>query len=108
MIGAPSAIELEGFERLEATPGTALLRIAARASAGTLDARRVTLVVHHGRRGVRLSPLPAPPDRSGMLRLAYSAPLALVDQADGFALELVDGSILELPTPTLRAAAQAA
>ena len=38
------------------------------------------------------------------MRAAYSAPLALVQKASAFSLELADGSVVELPAPRRRTA----
>jgi chemotaxis protein MotB len=99
VIDASSSIELELFEQVVATPGTALLRLAARAP-DVDGARASTLVVDDGRTQHRLRPIPQPPDQSGLLRAAYTAPLQMLVGRVAFALELPDGSVLDLPSPT--------
>jgi hypothetical protein len=103
-LAAPSCIEVEEFEQVQAAPGTALLRLSARPSAGVVEDGPSTLVVDDGERLHRLAPLPSPPGDDGLLRFAYSAPLALIGGHTAFALELPDGSVLGLPAPTKRLA----
>ena len=100
MIDASSAIELEEFELVEAAPGTALLRIAARSSHPP-SGQPPRLVVDDGRAGHRVGPLPAPPDPAGRLRIAYSVSSELLSNAR-FWLEFADGSALALPEPRRR------
>ena len=95
-----SAIELQGFERIDASPGTALLRVTG-THAGTKKKRRpLTLVIDDGSQLHRLAPLPAPPDSGDMLRVAFSAPVALLGGRTAFALDLGRGEIVDLPAPT--------
>ncbi len=63
-----------------------------------------TLVVDDGERLHRLAPLPVPAGNNGLLRLAYTAPLAVLEGHTEFALELPDGSVLGLPAPIKRLA----
>lgn len=97
MIDASSTIELEEFELIEAAPDTALLRVSARATPQQVG-QPLHLIVERAEDLHRLTPLPAPPDPSGMLRIAFTAPLAIVADAR-FALELPDGSTASLPAP---------
>lgn len=99
VIDASSSIELELFEQVDATPGTALLRLAARPS-DVDGVRASTLVVDDGRTQHRLTPIPQPADASGLLRAAYAAPLKMLVGRVAFALELPDGSVRDLPSPT--------
>ncbi len=96
----PSSIELEEFELVQAAPGTALLRVAARAPAAT--PREPTLLVRDDGQVHRVRPLPAPPDPEGWLRAAYSLRMEVLDRGPVFALELWPGAILELPDPLER------
>jgi hypothetical protein len=98
----PAAIELTEFERVDATPGTVLLRLAARAMRGTSFAEPHTLVVDDGRAVHRLSALPAAPDPSGLWRAAFSAPARLLGPHSCYSLELSDGSVVNLPAPIPR------
>jgi hypothetical protein len=104
VIDVSSSIELEEFEQIDAAPGTALLRVAVRVTSGTASFARSALLVDDGTRIHRLDPLPAPADPHGVLRAAYPAALELVGGRPTFALELSDGSTLDLPTPTRRRA----
>jgi chromosome segregation ATPase len=99
VIRASSAIEVQGFEQVEATPGKRLLRITARSSE-MIEPEATTLLLDGGRH--RLAPLPAPPDPAGTLRLAYPVRIELLAQSTSFSLELPDGSIQDLPRPAGR------
>ena len=103
MIDASSSFELEDFELVEAGPGTALLRIAAHAGLPQAG-RPLDLVIERAGKHHRLTPLPAPPDASGMFRVAFTAPSAIVAGAQ-FSLELPDGSRVLLPAPRRRLSA---
>lgn len=98
----PAAIELTEFERVDAAPGTALLRLAARPTQGISVAEPPMLVVNDGQRVHRLSALPAARDPSGLWRAAFSAPATLLGPHSSYSLELSDGSVLDLPAPTPR------
>ena len=87
-MNARSAIELTEFEQIEAGPGTVLLRVAARAADASVAGERPVLVITDRGRIQRLTALPAPPDPAGVLRAAFSAPVALVESASRFSLEL--------------------
>lgn len=94
------SLELQGFEQIEAMPGTALLRITARSAAPGARNGSPVLMVIDAKAVYRLVALPAPPDSTGLLRCAFRAPLAILEQPVSFALELADGSVIELPEPT--------
>src|SRR5262249_20272746 len=96
-------IELEQFERIEAAPDRALLRVAARPDARRAGNGPPTLVIDDGARLHRLAPLPAPADPTGLMRAAYSAPVALLQGRTACALELGGGAVVDLPAPTRRA-----
>jgi chromosome segregation ATPase len=97
VIRASSAIEVQGFEQVEATAGKRLLRITARSSE-TIEPEATTLLLDGGRH--RFAPLPAPPDPAGTLRLAYPVRVELLAPSTSFSLELPDGSIQDLPRPS--------
>jgi hypothetical protein len=103
----PTAIELTEFEQVEAAPGTALLRVAARPTNEIRSDQRPTLVADDGRRVHRLAPLPALPDPSGLLRAAFSVPASLLGVQSSFSLELSNPgghrpSGADAPHPALR------
>ncbi|MDQ2759932.1 MAG: hypothetical protein M3Y17_05715, partial [Actinomycetota bacterium] len=102
MTDPSSFIAVEEFERVEAVPGTALLRLAARQSAGTPVNGKPTLVIDDGAAVHRLTALPSPAGPKGWMRVAYSAPSALLEGRKGFALELASGEVVDLPAPTPR------
>ena len=94
-----SSIELEHFEQVEAAPGTALLRVAAKAALGVSADVAPTLVIDDGARVHRITPIPAPPAPDGLLRVAYSVPFVLLGARPTFALQLSDGGLIRLPPP---------
>lgn len=94
--------ELVEFELVEAAPGTALLRVAARPWPAGLGAGGVTLVISDGPVQHRHEQLPALPGPSDLSRLAFSAPIAHVSEAATFALSLPDGQTVPLPAPSRR------
>ena len=106
MSESPSPFELVEFEYVEAAPGTALLRVAARPSSAT-GAGPLTLVIHDGEREYRHPQLPALPGPPGLIRAAFSAPVDHVGRGVMFALEMPDGSTERLPTPSRRRSAVA-
>ncbi len=96
--------ELLEFEQVEAAPGTALLRIAARPGAAIAPGP-LTLVISDGpveHRHEQLPALPGPPD---MIRVAFSAPLEHVGPGVAYALELPGGRLIRLPAPSRRPSA---
>jgi chromosome segregation ATPase len=58
------------------------------------------LVADDGHTVRRFTALSSPPDRRGILRAAYSVPAATVTPDTVFSLELEDGGVIALPTPT--------
>lgn len=98
--------ELVEFEQVEAAPGTALLRIAARPSAAT-GAGPMTLVISDGSHEYRHEQLPALPGPPGLVRAAFSAALDHVGRGKTFSLALADGTVVRLPAPSRRRAAGA-
>jgi len=104
MSESPAQFELVEFEQVEAAPGTALLRIAARPSRAT-GSGPLTLVIHDGEREYRHPQLPALPGPPGLIRAAFSAPVDHVGRGTMFALEMPDGSTVRLPAPSRRRSA---
>lgn len=102
MSAAASFIELQGFEQVEATPGTALLRVVVRLTDGAVPGELPRLLIDDGARVHRLRPLPSPRDGSGVLRAAYSAQTSLLAGRTAFALEFSEGNVIDLPAPTPR------
>jgi hypothetical protein len=96
----PSSIELEEFELVQATPGTVLLRVTARAPASI--PREPTLLVDDGEHVHRVRPLPSPPDPDGWLRAAYSLRSEILDDMPAFMLEVWPGAFFDLPDPLER------
>src|ERR1700761_737742 len=96
--------ELVEFEQVEAAPGTALLRIAARPSAAT-SAGPMTLVIGDGTTEFRHEQLPALPGPPGLIRAAFSAALDHVGRGTTFSLAFADGTTERLPAPSRRRAA---
>jgi hypothetical protein len=98
-------LELQGFEQIEATPGFALLRITARSAASAASDSVPVLLVDDTNTVHRFSALPEASGSGGLLCCAFPVPLAILQQPVSFALELSDGSIIELPEPTRAASA---
>jgi len=96
--------QLIEFEQVEAAPGTALLRVAAR-PASTAGVGSLTLVITNGEHLYRHEQLPALPGPADLIRAAFSAPLEHVANGATFALELPDGEVVRLPAPARRRAA---
>jgi predicted nucleic acid-binding Zn-ribbon protein len=93
-------IELEEFEHVMATAGTALLRVRARRPSGSREVdQRPTLLTNDGETVHRFAPLAAPADPRGTLRAAYPVPIRLLGPRSTYALELSSGAVLELPAP---------
>jgi chromosome segregation ATPase len=93
--------ELVEFEHVEAAPGTALLRVAARPSP-TMGPGPLTLVITDGATEHRHEQLPALPGPPGLIRAAFSAPLSHVVPGASYVLELPNGEIVRLPAPSRR------
>src|SRR3984957_19625346 len=98
---AEAQFELVEFEQVEAAPGTALLRVAARPSR-VAGIGPLMLVIHDGEREYRHPQLPALPGPPGLIRAAFSAPMDHVGRGVMFALEMADGSTVRLPAPSRR------
>ena len=96
--------QLIEFEQVEAAPGTALLRVAAR-PASTAGVGPLTLVITNGEHLYRHEQLPALPGPADLIRAAFSAPLEHVANGATFALELPGGEVVRLPAPARRRAA---
>jgi chromosome segregation ATPase len=101
MSDSPGKFELVEFEQVEAAPGTALLRVAARPSRTSVGGP-LTLVIHDGQREHRHPQLPALPGPPGLIRAAFSAPVDDVSHGVRFSLEMPDGSTVRLPAPSTR------
>ncbi len=97
-------MELEEFEQVDAAPGIALLRLVARSASVDFAGALVLLLLDDGRQTRRLTPLPAPPDPPGQLRVGFSTSSRMVRDARRFTLQLPDGRKLALPTPRRRSA----
>ena len=95
--------ELLEFEQVPAGTRTVLLRLAARPSE-RVAIESLTLLIAGDGDPARLEPLPAPPGPADVVRVAFSAAADLVGRGTGYALELADGSIVELPAPARRQA----
>jgi chromosome segregation ATPase len=96
--------ELVEFEQVEAAPGTALLRIAARPSA-RMGSGALTLVITDGTTEHRHEQLPALPGPPGLIRAAFSAPLGHAGPRATYSLALPDGETVRLPAPARRRSA---
>jgi hypothetical protein len=97
------------FEHVAAGPSATLLRVRATMPtvSGAPD-RRPELLAEHGAGLERFAALPSPPDPPGVMRAAYSVPLALITLETTFTLALSDGTSVHLPAPTVGAARRAA
>jgi chromosome segregation ATPase len=93
--------ELVEFEHVEAAPGTALLRLAARPSP-TMGPGPLILVITDGDIQHRHEQLPALPGPPGLIRAAFSAPLNHVAPGASYSLELPNGEVVRLPAPSRR------
>src|SRR4051812_37029844 len=98
------SLSLESFEVVAAPRGACLARVAGRweGRAPAVGA----LVVDTGRAVVRATALPAPPGENGLWRAAFALAEAPVGRAV-FALELADGTLIDLPRPRVRELAAA-
>jgi chromosome segregation ATPase len=98
---ASSSFELLEFEQVQAGAKTVLLRLAARAPT-EVTVEGLTLLVDGDGAPARLSPLPAPAGPADVVRAAFAVAPELLDVDTSFALELPDGSTVQLPAPTRR------
>ncbi|MGA9858145.1 MAG: hypothetical protein WBQ18_09810 [Solirubrobacteraceae bacterium] len=101
MTDAWHSLKLKRFERVDAVPSVALLRITGkgpRRSPAIGD--RPTLAADDGESARRFAPIPAPPDEDrALLRAAYSVPDAAITPNTVFSLEFADGAVIPLPAP---------
>ena len=101
----PVAFEVDRFERVDASAGTVLLRVAGTVrTAGPVPAGAPSLVVDDGRARRRVPALPDPRGGAvadgGVVRAAFPVPSALLDAGrPAFALELGGGDVVDLPRP---------
>jgi len=103
-----ATFDVERFEHVAATPGTALLRVAGRWRSDQRERLSPPmLVVDDGRRTHRLAALPGPDDAAPsagpdapVWRAAFSAPIDLLaDAKTVFALDAGQNLIVDLPRP---------
>jgi chromosome segregation ATPase len=98
------AASIVSFERFDAAPGSALLRVALRLrQEGELEGLQLVLQ-RSGEELVRLDPLPAPPVAGETQHVAFGSDAGVASLADEFRLELGDASV-NLPNPEALAAA---
>jgi hypothetical protein len=105
--------EVEGFEQVQATPGTALLRLSGRWQAEVRERLAPPmLVIDDGRRTHRVAALPGPDEANPLAgpdaplwRAAFAAPAALLGSRCAFALDVGRGGLIDIPRPGARAAA---
>jgi hypothetical protein len=95
----------EQFEYVRATDETALLRLSGTWRHDTPDPEACALVALRRRRATPLEQLPQLPGADGW-RVAFSAPIELVEGRTRFALETPSGKRLPLPRPGERRAAE--
>ena len=94
-------VQIEAFEHVLAAPGIALLRVLAARSRRRSSGSRPNLVIKEEQNTHRFAPLPAPGDPRGVLRIAYSVPVELLEQEVTFTLEFQHGDPITLSQPTL-------
>jgi chromosome segregation ATPase len=94
------SVEVKAFEHVLVAPGTALLRVLAVRSRRRNSPTRPNLVVKDEQSTHRFAPLPAPGDPRGVLRVAYSVPVELLEHQATFTLEFQGGAAVTLPEPT--------
>src|SRR5829696_950351 len=99
------AFEVDRFERVDASPGTALLRLSGRFDGAVRDVP--SLVVDDGRSTRTVAPLPDPsggrPGAGGAWRGAFPVPLELLESGRvAYALRAGAG-VVDLPRPAGRA-----
>lgn len=96
---ASSTFALELFEKVDAMPGTTLLRVVGHPRADLPVHQTAALTFQAGRRAYRLNVLPGPMRAAGLMTLAFMAPTALLDDAATFELSLGESISLPLPPP---------
>jgi hypothetical protein len=94
------SLTIAEFEHVAVGASVVLLRVNGRSQ----DPRpspdwRPTLIANHTGGPERFAALPSPPDAEGVLRAAYSVPVALLTPETRFWLELADREIVDLGTP---------
>ena len=100
MTDRSQSVETKVFEHVLAAPGTALLRVLATIPRRRSSASRPNLVIKDQQSTQRFAPLPAPDDPRGILRVAYSVPVELLERAVTFGLEFQSGGPVMVPQPT--------
>ena len=102
MTDAWHSLKLKRFERVEAAPTVALLRITGKGPRrSSTIGERPRLAADDGDAVRRFVPIPAPPDTDrGLLRAAYSVPSPIITGQTVFSLEFPDGAVIPLPPPT--------
>jgi hypothetical protein len=100
-------VKVRQFEQVMTAPSMALLRLTGTAARRSgVPAERPTLLADDGQEVSRFPALPSPPDASGFLRAAYSVPAGVIKSQTVFSLQLADGHVIALPTPTPRPGAE--
>jgi len=95
------AVKVREFEHVLVSPSVALLRVTGKAPRRrSADTSRPTLLADDGHTVKRVAAIPSPPDARGTLRAAYTVAADLIDSGSVFSLELDDGEVIALPTPT--------
>jgi DNA repair exonuclease SbcCD ATPase subunit len=94
------SVEIQAFEQVLAAPGIALLRVLVAGPRRRSSASEPNLVISDEQGTQRFAPLPAPDDPHGILRVAYSVPVELLERAVTFGLEFQSGGPVILPQPT--------
>lgn len=94
-------MEIGEFEHVAVGSSVALLRVSGRSSRPSpAPDWRPVLLAGDGDGRQRFTALPSPPDGEGVLRAAYSVPADVVAAGARFWLELDDGQLAELGSPT--------
>jgi DNA repair exonuclease SbcCD ATPase subunit len=94
------SIKIRQFEHVIAGPSTALLRVSGKPPRRRDGLQRPTLLADDGSDVHRFAAIPSPPDPRGVLRAAYSVPTDVMKPDTVFSLELSDGWVIALPSPT--------
>ncbi|HWD76811.1 MAG TPA: hypothetical protein VG371_16865 [Solirubrobacteraceae bacterium] len=107
MSDAWRSVKVRQFEQVMTAPSMALLRVTGTAARGPgVPAERPTLLADDGQEVSRFPALPSPPDARGALRAAYSVPAGVIKPQTVFSLQLADGHVIALPTPSPRPGAE--
>jgi hypothetical protein len=100
-------VKVRQFEQVMAAPSMALLRVTGTAERRSgVPTERPTLLADDGQDVSRFPALSSPPDARGVLRAAYSVPASVIKPQTVFSLQLADGHVIALPTPTPRPGAE--